>query len=162
MARDREAHAAQRPHPGGDGNRSPTWSLALWRRADRDDLRAARPRPADGRFDPVAGLSCGAGGRAADRLRLRAGQSAGRHLLRLSRPQDPLPMTVAAQGMAPKRRRWPLAALMAAPARAGAAIVGLFLFLTAFAALIAPYDPFEQDLSAALTAPSAAHLLGTD
>jgi peptide/nickel transport system permease protein len=72
-------------------------------------------------------------------------------------------MTVAAQGMAPKRRRWPLAALLRQPtARAGAAIVCLFLFLTAFAALIAPYDPFDQDLSAALTAPSAAHLLGTD
>jgi peptide/nickel transport system permease protein len=72
-------------------------------------------------------------------------------------------MTVAAQGMAPKRRCWPLAALLRQPtARAGAAIVCLFLFLTAFAALIAPYDPFDQDLSAALTAPSAAHLLGTD
>jgi peptide/nickel transport system permease protein len=73
-------------------------------------------------------------------------------------------MTVAAQGMAPKRRRWPLlAALLRQPtARAGAAIVCLFLSLTAFAALIAPYDPFDQDLSAALTAPSAAHLLGTD
>ena len=33
-------------------------------------------------------------------------------------------MTVAAQGMAPKRRRWPLAALLRRPtARAGAAIV---------------------------------------
>jgi peptide/nickel transport system permease protein len=72
-------------------------------------------------------------------------------------------MTVAAQGMAPKRLRWPLAALLRRPtARAGAAIVCMFLLLTAFAAVIAPYDPFDQDLSAALTAPSSAHLLGTD
>jgi peptide/nickel transport system permease protein len=72
-------------------------------------------------------------------------------------------MTVAAHEIAPRRRRRPLAALLRRPmARAGAAIVCLFLFLTVFAAVVAPYDPFDQDLSSALTAPSAAHLLGTD
>jgi peptide/nickel transport system permease protein len=72
-------------------------------------------------------------------------------------------MTVAAHEIAPRRRRRPLAALLRRPmARAGAAIVCLFLFLTVFAAVVAPYDPFDQDLSSALMAPSAAHLLGTD
>jgi peptide/nickel transport system permease protein len=72
-------------------------------------------------------------------------------------------MTVAVQEIAPPRRRRPLAALLRRPmARVGAAIVCLFLFLTVFAGLVAPYDPFEQDLSAALTAPAADHWLGTD
>jgi peptide/nickel transport system permease protein len=72
-------------------------------------------------------------------------------------------MTVAAQEIAPRRRRRPLAALLGRPmARAGAAIVCLFLFLTVFADLVAPYDPFDQDLSSALAAPSVDHLLGTD
>jgi peptide/nickel transport system permease protein len=72
-------------------------------------------------------------------------------------------MTAAAQEIAPPRRRRPLAALLRRPmARVGAAIVCLFLFLTVFAGLVAPYDPFEQDLSAALAAPAADHLLGTD
>jgi peptide/nickel transport system permease protein len=47
-------------------------------------------------------------------------------------------------------------------ARLGAGIVALFLLLVAGASLLAPYDPFDQDLSAALTPPSADHLLGTD
>lgn len=72
-------------------------------------------------------------------------------------------MTVAAQEIASPRRRSPLAGLLRRPmARAGAAIVCLFLFLTVFAGLVAPFDPFDQDLSAALTAPSADHPLGTD
>jgi peptide/nickel transport system permease protein len=34
--------------------------------------------------------------------------------------------------------------------------------MTALASLIAPYDPFDQDLSSALASPSAAHFFGTD
>jgi peptide/nickel transport system permease protein len=72
-------------------------------------------------------------------------------------------MTAAAPEIAPRRRRGPLAAVLRRPmARVGAAIVCLFLFLTVFADLVAPYDPFEQDLSAAQTAPASDHWLGTD
>jgi peptide/nickel transport system permease protein len=72
-------------------------------------------------------------------------------------------MTAAAQEVAPPRRRRPLAALLRRPmARVGAAIVCLFLFLTVAADLVAPYDPFDQDLSSALAPPAADHLLGTD
>jgi peptide/nickel transport system permease protein len=47
------------------------------------------------------------------------------------------------------------------------ALVGLvitigFLLATIVAPLVAPYDPFDQDLSAALSPPSPAHLLGSD
>ena len=73
-------------------------------------------------------------------------------------------MTVTAEAAAVRpERRWPIAGLIRRPtARVGAAIVCAFLLLTAFASLIAPYDPFDQDLSASLSAPSAAHPLGTD
>jgi peptide/nickel transport system permease protein len=72
-------------------------------------------------------------------------------------------MTAIAEAATRPRRRWPMANLVRRPtARVGAAIVCVFLLLTIFAPLIAPYDPFDQDLSSALTAPSAAHLLGTD
>jgi len=73
-------------------------------------------------------------------------------------------MTVTAEAAAVRsERRWPIAGLIGRPtARVGAAIVCAFLLLTAFASLIAPYDPFDQDLSASLSAPSAAHPLGTD
>ena len=47
-------------------------------------------------------------------------------------------------------------------AQAGLAIIACFLLATVLAPLIAPYDPYEQDLSAALSPPSAAHLLGAD
>jgi peptide/nickel transport system permease protein len=47
------------------------------------------------------------------------------------------------------------------------ALVGLlitisFLLATVVAPLVAPYDPFDQDLSGALSPPSPAHLLGSD
>jgi len=38
----------------------------------------------------------------------------------------------------------------------------MLLVVTAFAAIVVPYDPFEQDLSLSLQAPSSAHWLGTD
>jgi peptide/nickel transport system permease protein len=47
-------------------------------------------------------------------------------------------------------------------ARVGAAIVAVFLILTVIAPHIAPYDPYDQDLGAALQAPSLVHLFGTD
>jgi len=73
-------------------------------------------------------------------------------------------MTVTAEEASiPPSRRWPIAGLIRRPtARIGAVIVCVFLFLTVFASLVAPYDPFDQDLSASLSPPSGAHLLGTD
>jgi peptide/nickel transport system permease protein len=47
-------------------------------------------------------------------------------------------------------------------AQAGLVIIACFLLATILAPLIAPYDPYEQDLSAALSPPSATHLLGAD
>ncbi len=53
-------------------------------------------------------------------------------------------------------------ALRRTGARAGLAIAVIFLILTVAAPFLAPYDPFDQDLSGALTAPSAAHWFGAD
>src|SRR3972149_10313375 len=44
----------------------------------------------------------------------------------------------------------------------GISIIVLFLETAAFASLMAPYDPYEQDLTQSLRMPSSAHLLGTD
>ena len=41
-------------------------------------------------------------------------------------------------------------------------LVGLLLFVAAFASHLVPYDPYEQDLANALAKPNAAHLFGTD
>jgi ABC-type dipeptide/oligopeptide/nickel transport system permease subunit len=47
-------------------------------------------------------------------------------------------------------------------ARIGLAIAAVFLLLTVTAPWIAPYDPYDQDLSSALSPPSAEHLFGAD
>jgi peptide/nickel transport system permease protein len=44
----------------------------------------------------------------------------------------------------------------------GLVVILLVVFVAIFAPLIAPYDPYDQNLSATLQQPSAAHLLGTD
>src|SRR5450631_4726751 len=44
----------------------------------------------------------------------------------------------------------------------GSIIVLLFVLLTVMAPLVAPYDPYDQDLSSALSPPSLTHLLGAD
>lgn len=44
----------------------------------------------------------------------------------------------------------------------GLAITVVFLLLTVLAPLVAPYDPFDQDLSSALSPPSWSHILGAD
>lgn len=43
-----------------------------------------------------------------------------------------------------------------------ACLAGLLLLATIFAKQLCPYDPYEQDLSAALQSPSIQHLMGTD
>lgn len=45
---------------------------------------------------------------------------------------------------------------------AGMTIVGLLVLMAVLAPVIAPYDPIQQDLTATLQSPSAAHWLGTD
>jgi peptide/nickel transport system permease protein len=44
----------------------------------------------------------------------------------------------------------------------GSVIIVIFLLIAAFAPLIAPYDPVEQNLSIKLQSPSWQHLFGTD
>jgi peptide/nickel transport system permease protein len=44
----------------------------------------------------------------------------------------------------------------------GLVVIVAFIILAIFAPFIAPYDPFEPDLSHALSGPNSAHLLGTD
>lgn len=57
----------------------------------------------------------------------------------------------------------PLGAALARPAaKIGLAIVVVFLFLCVAAPLVAPHDPYAQDLMSALAPPSWAHPLGTD
>jgi len=45
---------------------------------------------------------------------------------------------------------------------AGLVIIGIYVLLAILAPVIAPYDPYEPDVSAALSGPSREHLLGTD
>jgi peptide/nickel transport system permease protein len=45
---------------------------------------------------------------------------------------------------------------------AGFVLISLILFVTIFAAWLAPYDPFEVNVYDRLSSPSAAHWLGTD
>jgi len=44
----------------------------------------------------------------------------------------------------------------------GLFIIFILIFTAAFAPLIAPYDPYQQNLKSALKGPSSSHLLGTD
>jgi peptide/nickel transport system permease protein len=44
----------------------------------------------------------------------------------------------------------------------GVVIILLVLIIAIFAPLLAPYDPYNQDLSSSLVHPSSQHLLGTD
>ncbi len=47
-------------------------------------------------------------------------------------------------------------------ARVGLLLTLVFLLITVLAPVIAPYDPYEQDLSSALSPPSPEHRLGAD
>jgi ABC-type dipeptide/oligopeptide/nickel transport system permease subunit len=47
-------------------------------------------------------------------------------------------------------------------AAVGLCVIVLFCLIAAFAPLIAPYSPYDQDLYAVLSPPSAKHWLGTD
>jgi ABC-type dipeptide/oligopeptide/nickel transport system permease subunit len=61
-------------------------------------------------------------------------------------------------------RHWLFArrALSARMAAAGGVVVFAVVGVAIFAPLVSPYDPLKQDLNVALSAPTAAHVLGTD
>jgi peptide/nickel transport system permease protein len=72
-------------------------------------------------------------------------------------------VTLAPIVAGPGERARPLSRALARPAaRLGLGIVLLFFFLCAFAPLIAPDDPYAQNLMSTLAPPSLVHLLGTD
>jgi peptide/nickel transport system permease protein len=68
--------------------------------------------------------------------------------------------TVAAAPPSPARAM--VRALRQRGAGIGLAIIVVFLLVTVLAQWIAPYDPFDQDLSNALSPPGAEHWLGAD
>lgn len=68
--------------------------------------------------------------------------------------------SVAVVTAPPERALW--RAFQRTGARIGLAIAVLFLVLTIAAPWIAPYDPYDQDLSSALSPPSADHWFGAD
>ncbi len=154
-------HPAQCGDPDRDGDRTAAWFAAVRRGADRDDLFAARAGAADGRFDFVARLSGGAGGRTVHRGVVRAGEPGGGYPVCRARSTDQpgVSATIASSAVvAGVVRR----ALRGTGARFGLAIAVVFLALTVFAPLVAPFDPYEQDLSSALSPPSALHWFGAD
>ena len=61
-----------------------------------------------------------------------------------------------------RRRQFIKAFFSRKPVYVGFAIIIIMIILGVASPLIAPYDPFTQDLSSSLQGPSAAHLLGTD
>ncbi|MBV8770355.1 MAG: ABC transporter permease [Hyphomicrobiales bacterium] len=76
-------------------------------------------------------------------------------------------MTIAAPypSLGAAKERWyaPAARVLRRhEAKLGLAIVLGFLFLTVAAPLLAPYDPYDQELASALAPPSAQHLFGAD
>ncbi len=109
-------------------------------------------------FDPVARLRGGAGRRAVHRGGVRAGEPGGGRAVRRtgSTDQPGMSVTIAAQPGVVRR------ALRGTGARFGLAIAAAFLALTVAAPLVAPFDPYDQDLSNALSPPSAVHWFGAD
>jgi peptide/nickel transport system permease protein len=71
-------------------------------------------------------------------------------------------MSATVAAVAPTERGTLRRALQRNGARVGLAIAIIFLILTVAAPLIAPYDPYDQDLSSALSPPAADHWFGSD
>lgn len=74
---------------------------------------------------------------------------------------------IAATPIAPTSTRGALSSLLRAVVRhrlatVGLTIIALMCLMAVFASLLAPYNPYDQDLYAVLSPPSAAHWLGTD
>jgi peptide/nickel transport system permease protein len=82
----------------------------------------------------------------------------------MSVPVDALPPMVAVRGSrASTRMRVVTTFLREQPLAAiGLGVLAFWLLVSAFAPLLAPYDPIAQDLVARLQPPSAEHLFGTD
>jgi peptide/nickel transport system permease protein len=70
--------------------------------------------------------------------------------------------TTSVAAVPPQPARALARALRQPGAKAGLIIIVIFLLVTVLAPWIAPYDPFDQDLSNALTAPGPDHWLGAD
>ncbi len=115
-------------------------------------------------LDPVARLPGGPGRRHVHRGTVRRGQSASRPQLRHPRSADQPGMSATAlpQHAALGRQGTLRRALRGTGARIGLGIAVIFLLVTATAPLLAPYDPFDQDLSSALSPPSFEHFFGAD
>ncbi len=109
-------------------------------------------------LDPVARLFGGAGGCAVHRRVVRAGEPRGRYPVCGARSAHQPVMSVTIASPPGVIRR----ALRGTGARFGLAIAVVFLALTVLAPLVAPFDPYEQDLSNALSPPSALHWFGAD
>ena len=71
-------------------------------------------------------------------------------------------MSATVAAVAPTEQGTLRRALARTGARVGLAIAIIFLILTVAAPLIAPYDPYDQDLSSALSPPAADHWFGSD
>ena len=69
---------------------------------------------------------------------------------------------MSASVTAPARQGLLRRALRGTGARAGLCLVLFLLALAVLAPVVAPYDPYDQDLSAALTPPGAEHWFGAD
>ena len=106
-------------------------------------------------FDPVARLFGGAGGRAVHRRVVRAGEPGGRYPVRGAGSADQPGMSATIASPPGVVRR----ALRGTGARFGLAIAAVFLALTVCAPLVAPFDPYEQDLSNASVAAVRAALV---
>jgi peptide/nickel transport system permease protein len=71
-------------------------------------------------------------------------------------------MSATVAAVAPTEQGTLRRALARTGARVGLAIAIIFLILTVAAPLLAPYDPYDQDLSSALSPPAADHWFGSD
>src|SRR5262245_4394995 len=160
--RGEQARGARGRHPGGDGDRprlGPVHGRLVHRRVR---LRRAWPRP-DGRGRHLRQGLSGDPDHADGRRRQRAARESRRgRRVRFPRSAGPRAMS-AGDAVAPVGLR----ALARALAGHRLALVGLVVvvavtLMAVLAPLLAPYDPYKQNLYQVLQPPSAAHWLGTD
>jgi peptide/nickel transport system permease protein len=152
------AWPAQHDDPARDSDRHPARPVARRRGRDRDRLRLAGHRQADGRRDLRARLPGRAGDDPDDGGDLRGAEPDHRPRLRLPRSADPV--RVSAPVLAPARRGVWRAALADPRTALGLAIVALVVVAALFAPWLAPFDPNHPDFGAALAPPGAPYWLG--
>src|SRR5438046_4335332 len=167
--------SSERAPAGGDGDRTSDWPAAGWGDPHRNDLLVARHRAVGLRVDRGSGLRHRAGDQSLhrghrrgreldDRPALRRGGST--HPVRLmATVQDAVvrrPEARTGRGRSPAHAAW--LRLVASPvARAGFAIVGVFVLIAVLTPAVHHYDATtDADLTLRLKPPTAAHPLGTD